>query len=361
MQPNEGENRKNSGGGEFIDVKSYVTKFGDQVQMAVWGNELSPELKSRPRQTFLASVRRLCLVAFLIAASVWATAAQTPQPTSQQVAGAVQSQALRLSPEAAQVADEIGVAQLLDQLSSRRAAGSEMSLEALTVRQEITEKVLASSLDVDSLNAVIDAETEQIRGIRADIQARLAKGQKVINIASVFTGGVAGAVTSAMQFKQRTVNLGNGIGVGGGAGSVVLSVIGLRMQGGRRTLGDSPRMLARFFGRQPGATEAIPSDYPEEVWSYLNAVAPSQPNAGTRREQLIAKWRGEGRIQPDGSPKGERRIESLSGNIAQMRRLSINDLDDREAMLLDVRARVSLMKRGLSEITRALSAAKSNQ
>jgi hypothetical protein len=361
MQPNESEDLKNDGGGKLIDVEPYVTSFGDQVQRAGWGNELFQELKSRPRQTLLASVRRLWLVAFLIAASTWPTAAQTPQTTSQQIAGASESQALLLSPEAAQIADEIGVAQLLARLSSNRADGSRASLESLVVRQEITEKVLAASLDVDSVNAIIDAEIEQIRGIRADIEAKRDKAQNIINIASIFTGGVAGAITSALQFKPSTVNLGNGIGVGGGAGSVVLSIIGIRMQGGRRSLCDSPRMLARFFGRQPDATEAIPSVYPEEVWSYLNSAAPSQPNTGTRREQLTAKWRSEGRIQQDGSPKGERRIESLSGNISQMHRLSINELNDRVAMLLDVRARVSLMKPGLSEILRALNAAKSNQ
>jgi hypothetical protein len=313
----------------------------------------------------LSTVRRLCLVALLIAASAWPTAAQTPQIKSQQVAGASSGQVLQLSPEAAQVADEIGVAPLLKRLErlpgGPPADGSGVSLDSLAVRQEVTERVLSASLDIDSVNAVIDSEIEQIRGIRADIQAKRDKAQNIINIASIFTGGVAGAITSALQFKPSTVNLGNGIGVGGGAGSVVLSIIGIRMQGGRRSLGDSPRMLARIFGRQPDATEAIPSVYPEAVWSYLNSAAPSQPNTGTRRGQLITKWRSEGRIQQDGSPKGERRIESLSGNISQVRRLSINELNDRVAMLLDVRARVSLMKRGLSEILRALSAAKSNQ
>ena len=113
-------------------------------------------------------------------------------------------------------------------------------------------------------------------------------------------------------------------------------------------------MLARFFGRQPDATEAIPSVYPEEVWSYLNSAAPSQPAKGTRREQLIAKWRSEGRIAPDGSPKGELKIESVSGNISHARKLSIDELDDRVAMLLDVRAGVSLMKRELSGILRGI-------
>lgn len=54
-----------------------------------------------------------------------------------------------------------------------------------------------------------------------------------------------------------------------------------------------------------------------------------------------------------GSEKGELKIESLSGNLFQTRRLSIDELSDRVAMLLDVRARVSLMKRELSEILRA--------
>jgi hypothetical protein len=288
-------------------------------------------------------------------------AGQTQQTNSQQETGAPAGQALMLSPEAAQVAEEIGVAPLLAQLSSKRAAGSPMNLETLATRQEITEKVLAASLDVDSVNAVIDSEVEQIRGIRADLEAQRVKAQNIINIASIVTGGVAGAITSAFQFKPSTVNLGNGIGVAGGAGSVVLSIVGMRMQGGRRSLGDSPRMLARFFGRQPNAPEALPSIYPEVVWTYLNSAASSQPNTETRREQLITKWRSEGRINQDGSPKGERRMEAMSSNISQLRKLSISEMSDRVTMLLDVRARVSLMKRGLSEIVRELSAAGSNQ
>jgi hypothetical protein len=285
-------------------------------------------------------------------------------------------QVRKLSSEAAQIAHQIGVAPLLDQLGRQRAAGSLTSLESLGVRQEITEKILAASLDIDSVNAIIDSEVDQLRSIRADLQAKRDKAQNIINIASIVTGGAFGAVTSALQFKPSTVNLGNGIGVAGGAGSVVLSLVGIHRQGGgRRPLGDSPRMLARFFGRQPDAIEAIPSVYPEAVWSYLNSAAPSQPslspsnssqsnspqsNIVTRREQLVAKWHAESRINQDTSPKTQRRLESISGNISQVRKLNISDLDNRVAMLLDVRAKVSLMKRGLSEIVRSLSERKSS-
>jgi hypothetical protein len=157
-----------------------------------------------------------------------------------------------------------------------------------------------------------------------------------------------------MQFKTGTVNLGNGIGVAGGAGSVLLSIIGIHKQGGRRTLGDSPRMLARFFGRQPEAGEIIRSGYPPEIWSYLNSATPSPAGVITRREQLIAKWRTEGKIHPNGSPRQARKIEFMSNNISRSRELSIDNLDDRIAMLLDVRAHISLMKLELSEVLQVL-------
>jgi hypothetical protein len=310
----------------------------------------------------IVTVSRFCLVALLLAVSTWPTKAQAQPCNAQQETRTSAVQTLRLSPEATQVAEEIGVAPLLNQLSTKSAAGSPMNLESLIARQEITERVLSASLDIDSVNAVIDSEVDQIRSIRADLQAKRDKAQNIINIASIVTGGAFGAATSALQFKPSTVNLGNGIGVAGGAGSVVLSLIGIHKQGGgRRSLGDSPRMLARYFGRPPEATEAIPSDYPEAVWSYLNSAIPSQPNMGTRREQLVAKWRSEGRIAQDASPKGERRIESLSSNLSHVRKLTISDMDNRVAMLLDVRARVSLMKRELSEIVRGLGEGRSTQ
>jgi len=55
-------------------------------------------------------------------------------------------QTLRLSPEAAQVADEIAVTLEMEKLKGGRTAESPMSLETLIVRQNITEKVLAPHL-----------------------------------------------------------------------------------------------------------------------------------------------------------------------------------------------------------------------
>jgi len=302
----------------------------------------------------MAQIKLLVLVACLVAASVCSIAAQTQQSNSQAQPTAV-IQRIPLSREAAEVAEEIGVTSLLNKLDNIRTSESSMTFEELVVRQQIAEKVFTGSLEVDSVNAIIDAEVEQIRSIRSDLQSQRDKAQNIINVASLVTGGALGVVNTALQFKSSTANLGNGIGVAGGAASVVLSIVGIRKQkGGKRTLANSPRMLARFFGRQPGAQESIKSDYPEAVWSYLSLPASSQSTTVTRKDQLIAKWKTEGRIRQDGSPSGERQIEPMSSNISQMRRLNIDELSDRVAMLLDVRASVSLMKRDLAELMRSI-------
>lgn len=317
-----------------------------------------PDLKLHSIRNLSERLRFFCFIILFVAVSVWWAEAQTPSPDSPPKITAPADLELRLSPEAKQTANQIGVTPLLGRLE-RVSDSSPANLESMALRQEITEKVLAASLDIDSVNSVIDTEIEQIRVIRSDLQTRRDKAQNIINLASLVTGGVFGVVNTALQFNSKTANLGNGIGVGGGAASVVLSVVGIRKQnGGRRVLGDSPRMLARFFGRQPIVPEIIRSEYPDEIWLYLNSVALFNQSTDKRREQLIAKWRGEGRIKQGGSLKSERKIDTLSGDNVQSRKLNIGDLDDRVAMLLDVRAVISLMKRDLSEILRSLNALK---
>src|SRR4030095_5821061 len=97
----------------------------------------------------MARIRLLFQLALLIAASAWPAIARTQQANTRQETEAPAGQALPLSPEAAQVANEIDITFLIEKLRIEHNVGSAMSLETLAVRQEITEKVLAASLDVD--------------------------------------------------------------------------------------------------------------------------------------------------------------------------------------------------------------------
>jgi len=109
-------------------------------------------------------------------------------------------------------------------------------------------------------------------------------------------------------------------------------------------------MLAKLFDRP---TE-FHSDYPQEVWAYLNAAPPAEPGDGTRRERLIKQWADIGRIEAGDTRKAQQKVELLTSGVSDQRPLAIDLLNDRAAMLADVRARVALMKRDLSKLVLAL-------
>lgn len=259
----------------------------------------------------------------------------------------------KLSPGAQEVASEIGVTPLIERLYRlpERGTGGTMSLEALSIRQEITEAVVGSSLEVDGIIAEIDSEQAQINAIRADLEARRDHAINLNTIANIVASGFTGVVGTALQFKNSTANLGNGIGVAGAGISTLLSLIGLRQQrGGRKSLGVAPNLLAKLFDRRP----EFHSDYPSEVWTYLNSVPPTESGKETRRALLIKRWSDLGRIESSETERGRRKIELLTSSISQQRSLTIDLLDDRGAMLADLRAQVSLIKRDLSKLMLAL-------
>ena len=265
-------------------------------------------------------------------------------------------QAQSLSPGATEVAKEIGVTPLLERLmklsdSERGAGGGVMSAEALSLRQQITETVVSASLEIDGTVAEIDSELGQIAAVRSVLEARRDRALAIGTIANIVAGGATGVLGTALQFKDTTAKAGNIIGVAGGGVATFLSVIGIRQQrGGKQALGIAPNMLAKIFDRPA----EFHSEYPEEIWTYLNAIAPTETSNETRRAQLLKQWTATGRIDDVTSPKSIKKLELLTSGVSQQRKLSLEVLADRAAMLNDVRAKISLMKRDLSKLMLAL-------
>ncbi len=78
----------------------------------------------------------------------------------------------KLPPNALQMARIIGVQSDIEELSSlaaakRAGAAPSPSLEELSIRQQITDAVVAASLDVDSVATEIDYEREQTVELRS--------------------------------------------------------------------------------------------------------------------------------------------------------------------------------------------------
>jgi hypothetical protein len=261
----------------------------------------------------------------------------------------VWSQDLPLSPEARQAASILRIEPQIDQLLAIPPAGR-TSPRALALRQQISEAALLASLQIQGVQAEIDRETAQIREIRQTLESDRDRDVAIATLAALIAGTGVGVVAQALQLRPSTDQLGNEIALGAGSASTALSLLTILFQRGDKETLAAPNMLAPFLGQPLTGT----SSYPPVVWDYLNSVPAGVPIHETWREQLLDEWKKFGRLNPNGSHY-RRRIELLTSGIGRRRRLSIDLLLDREAMLADVRARVGLMNRELAQLLAYLS------
>jgi len=218
----------------------------------------------------------------------------------------------------------------------------------LWLHQRITERVMAASLQVDATIAQIDneiARANEVRGFLADNRDRRVTRA---NLLSVIIGGGLGATSSGLQLSSTLTKPAAAVGIGAGTASAGLALAGIHAQkGGTEVFDFGSNMLAEFFDRPMLAD----SHYPATVWTFLNAVPPEQADGATRREQLVQTWV---RLKRIDSLESKEKIDHLSSEPSEGLRLTIDDYEDRAAMLEDVRARVSFLKRDLGALLGAL-------
>ena len=253
-----------------------------------------------------------------------------------------------------QTAHIVGIEPLLRQLAivqGQRGCGPTVSLEELTMRQQLLEEVQSATLDVDGVLAEIANEQGQLSNLRTSLQSKRDKTVARLNTAALLTGSAAGTAVSATQFNtigSRTNNVGDGFGIGAGVASTIFSVMATRKQNGPLgKVGETPNMLAPLFDVSP----VLSTFYPPTVLQYLRTVPGNEnPLRGTRLEQLKAQWVQSGRIEGTDTTTRRHQILALTSSSASEVNVSISDLSNRIALLIDVSGRVSLMKRDLAVI-----------
>ncbi len=273
---------------------------------------------------------------------------------SSPVCPAQETDRFKLSPSALQTARIIGVEPLLARLSALTSAkdptDTSMSLEELSLHQQITEAVVVASLDADSVMDQIDNERAQIVELQSILLARRQRAIGTTNLATLALSTGLGALSGVLQFSDTTKGAGNAIGFAAGGLSTLLSFHSLRQQrSGSRPAWILPSMLAPFFS-EPRERRV----YPAEVWAYLNSAPEGSASEASRREQLLSQWRKAGRFPPLGSPQSTLRIALLTGTDAADKRLNMDLLSERAAMLADVSDEVAGMKRVLGGMLREI-------
>lgn len=248
-----------------------------------------------------------------------------------------------------QIANLLGLTETVQRLrgiQSHRSCSTPANLDELSLRQQILETSVSASLDADAAMAEMQNERALLMEVRTGLEGRRDHAVNLLGAANLITGTGLGVAVNALQFSDSTANLGNGLGVGSGIASTVLSIIGIRKQKGPKVpIGGVPNMLAPLFD-QPSA---LNSYYPPSVQSYLDSAPPTgDGQTATRLNQLKAEWQAAGRI-PGGSAY-QKQLKVLTVSENSNVKLTIDNLNDRIAMLIDVSGRVALMKRDLADL-----------
>ena len=280
------------------------------------------------------------MVSALVAAALTA-AAQTPPAEAPQT----------LAPKTAQL---IGVASEINELEKLTANTAADRWRILWLHQHISEQVMAASLQVDATIAQIDNEIVTCNEIRGYLSDRRDRTVVRANLLSSLVGGSIGAVGSGLGLSDELSKPSNAVGVAAGAFSTAFALIGIHERNGGSMSFEFPaNMLAEFFDRP-----TLPnSTYPPIVWNFLNEGSPNLPAGVTRKQNLLQTWVQVKRIDSLQSKE----IDFLTSQPSQMLKLTIDDYEDRAAMLQDVRARISYLKRDLGTLLASLPAVADGQ
>jgi len=294
---------------------------------------MSRSNKRVPQQTLLLIVQfaawALCFCPPTTAAP--AQTASQPQPTGTE--------------RAAQL---VGVLPEINQLHRLSGDASADRWQILWLHQHISERVMAASLQVDATIAQIDNEVARAKEVRGYLSDRRDRTVNRANLLGIIIGGGLGATSSGLQLSSALDKPAAAVGIGAGTASAGLALAGIHAQkGGSSQFDFNSNMLAEFFDRP-----TLPdSHYPATVWTFLNEIAPNSPADLTRKQQLLRSWVEVKRID---SLSSADKIDRVTSQPSELMKLSIDDLEDRAAMLEDVRARISFLKRDLGVLLTSL-------
>lgn len=245
----------------------------------------------------------------------------------------------RFSPRAREIAAIIGVQDLLAEFQSleqEKARGSDdLALRSLSVRQELSNRLLLALFEANSIVAELECEKEraedivsQLEEIRNDIQqGRTVMAILADSISGVFAGTFlllgSEILSGLIDLSGSVAALGFGVAALGGDQAY-------DFKHGRNLMADVWR------GDDSGG------QFPQAVWSYLNG--PARPNGKrSRRDYILGSWRP--RLGKPGSKQEQRMTALFFGKGGTYR---IHELRYRSEMLGILRTHVHLMTQDLN-------------
>jgi hypothetical protein len=243
-------------------------------------------------------------------------------------------------------AEIIGTRTDIEDLAKLRQSAARDELKEISLVQHLQGMIIATSLDVDGVNARIDYETARLQEVQSDLAGKRDRRLSLLNVANLVLGSGVGAVGSGLQLIGSAQHAGDIVSTSAGFGGTMLSLLGVRQSRGIvRAPGYTPSMLAKLLGKTPTQD----SEFPPEIWKYLTTPDSNLPRTSTGQQHLLFEWTTFGHLKEHPAP---RTIEALTSTGKDGTPLNIDIIADRTAMLAETRAHVGAMKVDLAELMR---------
>jgi hypothetical protein len=255
---------------------------------------------------------------------------------------------LALSPAAREIADLAGITPILQELAVVQASmpqsNEDVSALAVTQRQKLIYLrnklnflIEDLNLQVNSTRSKIEAAIAQADDLRAYITEQRTRIQRRNSQINLISGGVTKMVGYGIAMAPISLLTTNVLEVFDGGVQSSLSALALRQQRqeGKLEHGMPPVLTSFLFDTNASI------NYPKSIWSFLSS--PSSPGVHiSRRQALIARWNKQGILIHETQKGKELETSEL--------------LDQRMAMLDDVKSVVSEMDNGLMELSDSIMA-----
>lgn len=251
--------------------------------------------------------------------------------------------ALELSPPTQHIAAIIGASDLLVDIgtleASREYATDRGRIRSLELRQQLYDRLLLTSFEIDSVTA--EGACEQARADRFMDRLEEIRDDRVrtLTIIAVVGDAIAGVLAGGLSLAaEATASAIASIGGGSIATGFGLAAF----------LSTEPHELRheRNLLREVWEGPEQPRLFQNSVWRYLTTASDDAP---TLRESLIAQWREDGNLGTPGSETERHRIALFFGEGGLY---SIDELRARADMFDSLRAVVNLMNQDLNLLFR---------
>jgi hypothetical protein len=255
----------------------------------------------------------------------------------------------RLSPSTKELADQLEILPLLDELHG--VNGAITAERKALLREKVLETILESYFDAASVQAEAEREESRLEALRQTLVSKRDKQVELNNATNFIASGTLNTIGSVLGFNNRISPFpGNFNQMLSGVVSATMSTYALRQNAGGKIKGESSAtVLAELFGRPTNEQ----TTYPESVWRFFHGKSPEVPGRN-RAEVLETSWIERSELEPHGSKRESLKLDLVCGVGEQKKVMTIDDLSDQINMISDVSALASLMTHHLRDLLRMI-------